>query len=480
MSERRKRLHNERAAKHQAGLRAKLAAEKSTTVQNAKPDSLHEDECKSATNLDNVAKFPGYEETNIISSWSTAFNTQDNVHCLTYESTVGSKVCKLRNWTDCRLMQKLKTRSFPPNIQQVMDTKYKYYNPFEYLNSYKAYGGFHESDKPVFKATYTKDLGTYNVSYSHLFKHWKPHFVSSLSDKMPGYRLLWLTSYTLHVVALKIFSMFEEDMTDVMYNIGECLVAKSIYISRSDIENKAQYENDRKNRNNDCIHVGIDTFTYKLDSYFFPEFRYLSGIIAEKYCVRARDLNSRFLLSSSEFGQLCFGRKNDSVSRCFFGNEASLFHFRKEALETTFAYIDTDIAEYPFDVDGFHSDNQFDDDDSCASRSHWFVGGDEKPLGMHRNRLKEMLFVLQFSGFESTLKCPCSRVYSDLTFLFGCPLAEDKCKNQAFNTVSALLQHFNSKICIFHTVLSKYLSTLCEISGIDSLPVSKRNKASRM
>ena len=44
-------------------------------------------------------------------------------------------------------MQKLKTRSFPAKIQQVMDTRNKYYNPFEYLNSDKTYGGFDEYDK---------------------------------------------------------------------------------------------------------------------------------------------------------------------------------------------------------------------------------------------------------------------------------------------------------------------------------------------
>ena len=278
-----------------------------------------------------------------------------------------------------------------------MDTRYNYYNPFHHFNKNEAYGGCDDvSHRKKCKPAYTKETGTYNVSYSHLFKYWKPHFVSSLRDKMPGYRLLWLTSYTMHVVALKMFSMFDQDITDIMYNIGECLVSRNIYISRSEIENKSQYEGDGKNRNNDCIHVGVDVFAYKLDSYFFPEFRYLRGIIAEKYFTRARDLNSSFLLKTSHYGQLCFGKKNDSVTKCFYGNEATLFRYKKEAMRETFAYIDTEIEEYPFDADNFLSDHEYDDEDSCASRSHWFEGDDEKPLGMHRDKLKEMLFLLIF------------------------------------------------------------------------------------
>ena len=77
---------------------------------------------------------------------------------------------------------------------------------------------------------YPKNIRTFNCSYSDLFKYWKPSFLTSLRDKTPGYRLLWLTSYTLHVVALKIFSIVEEDISDFMYLIGEYLVKDSVYM----------------------------------------------------------------------------------------------------------------------------------------------------------------------------------------------------------------------------------------------------------
>ena len=135
---------------------------------------------------------------------------------------------------------------------------------------------------------------------------------------MSDYRLLWLNSYTVHVVALKIFSIVNEDITDIMHIIGECLVSKNIYISTSDVQIKAQYNYEYLNTNKDCIHCLTKTFTYKMDSFFFPEYRYMSGVIAEIYSRCTRELTSGFLLSSNEFAQLCFTRKKDSVYKYFY------------------------------------------------------------------------------------------------------------------------------------------------------------------
>ena len=118
-----------------------------------------------------------------------------------------------------------------------MDTKYSYYNPFSNWKSQDEYGGYHVVKKMVGDIQCPKSIRTYNSSYTDLFKFWKPSFVFSLKNKMPGYRLLWLTSYTLHVVALKIFSIVEQDISDFMHLIGEYLVKETVYVSRSEIEN---------------------------------------------------------------------------------------------------------------------------------------------------------------------------------------------------------------------------------------------------
>ena len=428
MSERRKQLHRERARKHQEGLKEKKALE---------------DKCRSIQ-----------QQSDNLSSTST----------VTYPVNP--------RWTRNKLMLKVKNKSFSPNVQKVMDTKYKYYNPFISLRD-QHYGAFSSTSESSNKILRNKAVGNFNATYSDLFKYWKPSYLLSLRDKMPGFRLLWLTSYTLHVVALKIFSLLEEDTADVMLLIGECLVDKSIYVTSTDIANKAQYEEDYLSREKEFLYVITKKFTFKMESYFFPEYRYITGLIAEYYSKRARRYGSGFLLKSTEFAQFCFGNKNDSTEKCYYGTEFQLFHYRKEAMETTFEYIDQHVDEYPLEKDSYLSD------DSCASKDHWFVGGEDKIVSMHRDRLKEMLFLLQFSGIETTLKCPCSKVYRDLIFLFGCPLTEEPCKNQNFNSMSSLLQHLSSKFCVFHTVLSKYTSTLCEISGLASVPPISRKQRDR-
>ena len=471
MSERRKQMHRERARLHQEGLRKKEAFEQLSSSQT----TLSNDALLSRS-IEERKRNQALEDSRLVALWTTSSDQEKSNNPSTQQHSAITSSKKVSHWKNGRLMQKFKKRSFSHKTQQILDTKYIYYNPFEYLKQEEEYDALQSNKKKELRDVSCKEVGTFNNTYSDLFRYWKPHFVSSLRDKYPGYRLLWLTSYTLHIVALKIFSSVTEDITDFMYVIGECLVGKNIYISRTDVENKAQYQNERLNSNKDCIHLLTNTFTYKIDSFFFPEYRYASGIIAEYYSRRARKLTTGFLLSSTEFAQLCFAKKNDSVSKCFYGNEPTLFRYRKQALESTFDYIDETVAEYPFENE---VDKSYFSDDSCASRDHWFEGWDEKPRGMHRNKLKEMLFLLQFSGFETTLKCPCSKLYGDLIFLYGCPLAEEQCKNQKFSNVSALLDHFNSKICIFHTVLSKYLCALCEVSGLASFPPKRKNNSSQ-
>ena len=137
----------------------------------------------------------------------------------------------------------------------------------------------------------------------------------------------------------------------------------------------------------------------------------------------------------------------------------------------TLKFIDDNIDDYPLDSDNeqneYSSSPYSSEDENC------------KVLGMHKDRLKEMLFVLMFSGFETALKCPCSKVYTDLIFLYGCPLPDTSCKNQSFGDMSAFTQHFPNKGCVFHKVLFTYLLYLSELSGIGRIHRKKRNKRSR-
>ena len=127
------------------------------------------------------------------------------------------------------------------------------------------------------------------------------------------------------------------------------------------------------------------------------------------------------------------------------------FRYRQLAVLKAYKFIDNHVDPYPLDSDSEEDNN---------SDSPYFTDDEKvKILGMHRDRLKEMLFMLQFSGFETTLKCPCSKVYhSDLLFLYGCPLADKQCRgNQSFQNIGALYQHFNSVRAVFS--IEFYLNT---------------------
>ena len=370
-------------------------------------------------------------------------------------------------------MKKFESRAFPTNKQEILDDRYKYYNPFTRTSRMLSYGGFDASSLPNSSFMSVQDIGTYNDTYSKLFKYWKPQFLSTLDTKLVGYRLIWTTSFSWHIVGLKIFSVVEENTQDFMFLIGEFLVGNSIYITDSDLENKSQYDTEQRNSDKECIYAFQKNALDKrlMTVYSFYQFRYYCGIIRHYYKERVEDHNCKYLRDTTELAQLCFGNKSESFRNCSFGSEWNLFHLRKLALKKTFVYIDDCIEDYPLD-----SDN---DSRGYSSSPYFSEDEEDKILGMHKNRLKESLFVLMFSGFESSLKCPCSKVYRDLIFLYGCPLPEEPCKNQSFGNMTAFMQHFNSKSCVFHKVIYNYLLHLSELSGIGHVAGKKKQKRHR-
>ena len=126
-----------------------------------------------------------------------------------------------------------------------------------------------------------QDIGTFNDTYSKLFKYWKPQFLSTLNTKLVGFRLIWTTSLSWHMVGLKIFSVVEENTQDFMFLIGEFLVGNSIFITDSDLGNKSQYESEHRDSNKDCIYeFSKNAFCKKLlKVYSFYQYQYYCGII---------------------------------------------------------------------------------------------------------------------------------------------------------------------------------------------------------
>ena len=76
--------------------------------------------------------------------------------------------------------------------------------------------------------------------------------------------------------------------------------------------------------------------------------------------------------------------------------------------------------------------------------------------------LKETLMCLMFTGFEHSMKCPFSKIYSDINHLYPCYFPDDQCRNGRYNSLDTLLQHVQSKHCMYHKALGKYIHNFKE------------------
>ena len=413
----------------------------------------------------------GFIENNIISSWSTAFNTVEEI--LPESIPIKLVVNKISHdtWKSSKLMLKLKNREFSASKQHILDTKYKYYNPFATIEDTMTFGGWDISQTREHTQENYPQIRTCNDTYKNLTKHWKSHFLASIDEELSSFRLLWTASMSWHYAGLKIYSLLDNSMHDIMHTIGECLIGRSVYVKMSDIKEKAQYEGEYIDRDKSVI-TNLHPLSLKFKTSSFLEYRFLCAFIQQYYQKRVKEcVKKGFLMCANDFAQFCYAEKCDNITRVSYGSEMELFAYRQEAMLRTFEYIDDSVADYPLDSESeveYNSDPYFSEEENIKIR------------GMHKNGLKEMLFMLQFSGFESTLKCPCSKLYhNDLMFLYGCPLPDNPCKNQIFHNIGALYQHFNSKSCIFHSVLSNYIVNLSKISGVGHIPNKKRKKRSR-
>ena len=507
MSERRKQMHRDRAAKHQQELKMKaITAGNSVSELNSGSPSIQNESSGSLLNAnDNVTTEPnatsivlanettgstndsqlchsttnrginsslGYTENNIISSWTTGFNTVEENIIWTRPLKVSSSRVSPSSWKSSSLMVKFRNRQFSDDKQRILDTKYKYYNPFVSVVDSKTFGGWDHSTSGNSSFESVAALRTCNDTYKNLTKYWKAPFLASIEEELTSFRLVWTSSISWHYAGLKIFSLLENSIQDIMYVIGECLVGRSVYVTMSDIKDKAQYDSDYIDRDKSVI-TNLQSLWRKFDSSSYLEYRFFCTFIQQYYMKRVKDcVKNGFLMSAGDLAQFCFAEKCNNIVRYRYGTDMQFFEYRQKAMLETFKYIDISIDKYPLDSD---SEPEYDPD------SPWFSDDEKiKVRGMHRDGLKEMLFMLQFTGFESTLKCPCSKVYySDLLFLYGCPLPEDHCKNQVFRDITSLYQHFDNKGCIFHSVLSNYLVNLSKFSGIGDISSKKRRKRSR-
>ena len=81
-----------------------------------------------------------------------------------------------------------------------------------------------------------------------------------------------------------------------------------------------------------------------------------------------------------------------------------------------------------------------------------------------------------FTGFEHSLKCPFSKVYSDVTRLFPCYCPDEQCKNGRYSNLDTLLQHVRSKNCDYHNILGDYINYFMQDTNEEFIDELKRSR----
>ena len=159
-----------------------------------------------------------------------------------------------------------------------------------------------------------------------------------------------------------------------------------------------------------------------------------------------------------------------------------LFYRKKKALLRTFYELDKKMKAFlqTNEQESTELDDvSVDSDGNFSVKSHMFEGHDEDKL-LTKTREdsynRDTLMSLMFTGFEHSMKCPFSKVYSDVNYLYPCCFPDEPCKNGRYHTLETLLQHVESKRCAYHDVLGKYISYFIEDKNDDCVKELIRRK----
>ena len=143
----------------------------------------------------------------------------------------------------------------------------------------------------------------------------------------------------------------------------------------------------------------------------------------------------------------------------------TLFYRKKRALLRTFYELDK-ISEAKKNTNDHDNTEQqplsYGSDGDISIQSYMFEGNDEDTCLIQDrddNSCSDTLMSLLFTGFEHSMKCPFSKIYSDVNYLYPCYFPDDQCRNGRYNKLETLLQHVESKHCKFHDVLGQYILT---------------------
>ena len=211
----------------------------------------------------------------------------------------------------------------------------------------------------------------------------------------------------------------------------------------------------------------------------FSDYRFLCGVMHHNKKKRAEANRCGFLLNSSEVADFFFGEKGQCDKKFVYGSESKLFYRKKRAILRCFYELDQKMEVNMKKIED--PPLSYDSDGNIIIEDFMFEGHDEDAqLTLERDDTSNRVTLLSllFTGFEHSLKCPFSKVYSDINHLIPCYLPDEQCKNGRFGTLETLLQHVQSKHCRFHDILGDYIRYFTDDNNDEYIRLLVNSRAS--
>ena len=318
-------------------------------------------------------------------------------------------------------------------------------------------------------------------SFKKLEARWKIEFLEQFPNEMLNLRLLWTTSFTNHFVGLKIYSLLGEAQLEIIGKISCFIIGNEALILKS----KSKEDNSKMDY---ALPMNLlKHYKTNLLEMEFSDYRFLCGVIRYNKTERADKNRSGFLLNSNQMVDFCFGEKGECARKFLYGSEMSYFYRKKRALLRVFYELDKKFEELQKTKDNNNADLQpliYDSNGNISIKSYMFEGHDEDTyLAETRedSSTRDTLMCLLFTGFEHSMKCPFSKVYSDIHYLYPCYFPDEQCKVGRYYTLDTLQQHVKSKNCQFHDTLGQYIQYFKEDMNDECIrALIKKQRKSKM
>ena len=315
-----------------------------------------------------------------------------------------------------------------------------------------------------------------DCTFKRLESRWKIQFLEQFPREMLNLRLLWTTSFTNHFVGLKIFSMLGEAQLEIIGHIS-CFI-----IGNNALSLDSSSTDDNAETKKAFTMELLRNYKNNLLDMEYSDYRFLCGVIRCNKKERADKTRSGFLLTSNQVADFCFGEKGECIRKFMYGSEMALFYRKKRALLRTIYELDK-ISECNKEKNSQETTDlqplTYNSDGDISIKSYMFEGHDEDAFltqTRHDSSCRDTLLSLMFTGFEHSMKCPFSKIYSDVNYLYPCDFPDELCKNGRYYTLETLLQHVDSKHCTFHDILGKYIRYFNEDNNEDCVRILMKRK----